>query len=187
VRKHHEPWPPTSPGALNAWLLLVTTKPPDWRDPLAPFSHEPLTLGDPHPGFFYPDPIDFWREVRRWAAAIVGAVDHELDVPSALAVSALVHLGDQPDRLATAMATCRPAVVLFLDEPAWTAAHWQLHATAHHVPDPHRPGQVYQGFWGTDANGLVVGKAPQHPSAHRFYAWDDMATFLRSIPFDRSA
>src|SRR5207245_650073 len=27
-------WPPYSPGAVNAWLLLVTTKPPAWKDDL---------------------------------------------------------------------------------------------------------------------------------------------------------
>ncbi|HWI02287.1 MAG TPA: hypothetical protein VNT52_00405, partial [Acidimicrobiales bacterium] len=27
-------WPANSPGSLNAWLLLVTTKPPVWRDPV---------------------------------------------------------------------------------------------------------------------------------------------------------
>jgi hypothetical protein len=55
----------------------------------------------------------------------------------------------------------------------------------HHIPDPHRAGQVYQGFWGRRDDDLVVGKAPQHPSAHRFYAWEHMAGFLRSAPVER--
>ena len=59
-------WPPLSPGACNAWLLLVTTKPPQWGDDLVPFPEAPLTLGEPHEGFLYPDPIGFWDEVRRW-------------------------------------------------------------------------------------------------------------------------
>jgi hypothetical protein len=163
-------------------VVLVTTKPPDWRDPITTFSEDPPTLGDPHPGFFYPDPIGFWAEVRRWLTAIVGAADPSLDGPSALAVSALVHVGAQPDRLRAAMTTCRPEVVLFLDEPAWAASGWRVKAQPHHVPDPHRDGQVYQGFWGRRDDGVVVGKAPQHPSARRFYGWADMAGFLQSVP-----
>jgi hypothetical protein len=180
IRKPLGAWPLTSPGALNAWLLLVTTKSPDWRDPLLAFPEHELTLGEPHEGFFYPDPIGFWTEVRRWMTEVVKQADPSLEAPDALAVSALVHLGNEPDRLAAAMAVCRPAVVLFLDEPAWSSAGWTVPPVKHHVPDPHRAGQVYQGFWGRRADGLIVGKSPQHPSAHRFYAWSDMAGFLRS-------
>ena len=163
-------------------MVLVTTKSPDWRDPLTKFPEDSPTLGDPHAGFFYPDPIGFWAEVRRWLTTIVRRADPGLDIPSALAVSALVHVGTQPERLEAAMATCRPAVVLFLDEAAWLASGWTVDAAPHHVPDPHRDGQVYQGFWGRRADGLVVGKAPQAPSAHRFYEWADMSGFLESVP-----
>ena len=48
-------WPPDSPGSHNAWLLLVTSKPPTWRDPLHPWVGRPLTLGAPHEGFLYPE------------------------------------------------------------------------------------------------------------------------------------
>src|SRR5690606_10410044 len=67
-----EGWPSLSPGALNAWLLLVTTKPPTWRDPLLAWPEGPLSLGEPHPGFLYPDPVGFWAEVRRWSIELLG-------------------------------------------------------------------------------------------------------------------
>src|SRR5205814_8705280 len=59
-----------SPGALNAWLLLVTTKPPSWKDRLLVFPESPLSLGAPHEGFFYPDPLGFWAEVRHWVVEL---------------------------------------------------------------------------------------------------------------------
>jgi hypothetical protein len=174
-------WPANSPGAANAWLLLVTTKPPDWRDSLVEWREMPLTFGEPHEGFFYPDPLGFWSEVRKWAVAIMRRWEPGWDSSDALSLTTLVHLGESPARLAQAMTTCRPGVVLFLDEPAWHAADWTVRSVAHHVPDPHREGKVYQGFWGHTPDGLVVGKSPQHPSAHRFYAAADMELFLASV------
>ena len=164
-------WPELSPGALNAWLLLVTTKPPAWRDPLATWSERPPTLGDAHPGFFYPDPLGFWAEIRRWAITLVA-----LDMADALAVTSLLH-GASPD---WAVGVMHPRVVLFLDETAWRAAEWDVDVHAHHIADPFRDGQVYEGWWGQRADGLVVGKAPQHPAAHKLYDAGDMSDFLRS-------
>lgn len=177
-------WPDLSPAAANAWLLFVTTKPPQWRDPLLDFPEAPLTLGEPHPGFLYPDPIGFWTEVRRWAAVAM----RPLAPTDAVAVSGFVHLGDELERLDRAIATVRPRVVLFLDEPAWAAAALELdRVEAHHVPDPHRPGQVYQGLWARtedDHGTRVVGKAPQHPAMHRLYDHADMDRFLAACPRD---
>src|SRR3954471_946285 len=108
-------WPPNSPGALNAYLLLVTTKPPTWRDNLVEWKERPLTLGHPHEGFLYPDPLGFWAEVRRWTAELL--CDHGPDgdptftPPEAMAVSTLVHVGDTRDALTLAVATCRPRMV----------------------------------------------------------------------------
>jgi hypothetical protein len=184
MRKRIDAWPPLSPAAANAWVVLVTTRSPDWREALTTFPEGAPTLGDPHPGFFYPDPIGFWAEVRKWIGELVGRADASLDLPSALSCGALVHVGEQPARLAATIATCRPCVVLFLDEAAWNASGWDVKAEPHHVPDPHRDGKVYQGFWGRRDDGLVVGKAPQHPSARRFYAWSDMSGFLRSAPIE---
>lgn len=179
-------WPPLSPAARNAWLLLVTTKPPQWRDPLLEFPEAPLTLGEPHPGFLYPDPIGFWTEVRRWTHAVAGV--RRLAPTDAVAVSGLVHLGDEPARLALAVRTLQPRVVLFLDEAAWTVAALETERTElHHVPDPHRPGQVYQGLWGrvSDDDGTrIVGKAPQHPAMHRLYDASEMDRFLYACPVD---
>lgn len=179
-------WPPLSPGARNAWLLLVTTKPPRWADPLVPFPEAPLTFGEPHPGFLYPDPIGFWAEVRRWCSAVIGTRVAGWETTEAVAVSALVHLADDPARLAIAIDATRPAVALFLDEPSWQASGFArgLRAEAHHVPDPHREGQAYQGLWGRRPDGIVVGKAPQHPTMHRLYRAADMAAFLDACPLD---
>lgn len=177
-------WPTESPGALNAWLLLVTTKPPAWRDSLMKWVEKPLTLGVMHEGFLYPDPLGFWAEIRRWVVELLRASEPGWDASDALAVAALVHLGGSPSSLDVAMTTCRPAAVLFLDEPAWSASGWNVRSAPHHVPDPHRAGQVYQGFWGVRDDGVIVGKAPQHPSAHRLYRGEDMRGFLGALPRD---
>lgn len=185
ARRRAHGWPTLSPAAINAWLLLITTKPPHWRDPLLDFPEQPLTAGHPHEGWFYPDPVGFWGEARRWARVVVSTRQPAWSGAEALAVSALVHLADEPDRLGLARSVCRPHVVVFLDEPALHVARLEiLDVTTHHVPDPHREGQVYQGFWGRLADGTIVGKAPQHPSAHRLYRTSDMDRFLMMCPPD---
>ncbi len=175
-------WPDNSPGSLVAWLLLATTKPPVWRDPLILWDEHPLTLGRPHPNFFYPDPLGFWAEVRRWSVELVRLEAPELAPSDALALTTLLHVGGDAARLARAMALFSPRVVLFLDEPSWTLAGLDVRRTPHYIDDPHRAKQAYEGFWGRTADGLVVGKAPQHPTTHNLYRWEDMAAFLRSAP-----
>ena len=174
-------WPSHSPGAVNAWLLFVTTKPPSWRDTLLVWRESPLAVGKPHEGFLYPDPIGFWAEVRRWSVETLRGFERSWDVSEALAVTALIHVGERPGALDVAMRTCRPAIVLFLDEPAWQSAKWDVVPRSFDVPDPHRPGQSYEGFWAKRPDGLLVGKAPQHPTMHRFYDADDMTVFLRAV------
>lgn len=183
LRARSRAWPDLSPGSLNAWLLLVTTKPPSWRDPLLAFPEQPLAAGHPHEGWFYPDPAGFWSECRRWATVVLRTRQPAWTATEAVSVSALLHLADDPPRLAAAREQCHPAVLLFLDEPALRSARLELAAVeAHHVPDPHRDGQVYQGFWGRLTDGTIVGKAPQHPSAHGFYRAEDMDLFLVACP-----
>jgi hypothetical protein len=182
-------WPPFSPGVVNAWLLLVTTKPPGWRDPLLEWPEQPLMVGAVHEGFLYPDPVGFWTEVRSWATTVVRTRVSDWTVTEALGVSALVHLGGDPDtavtRLALARATCRPHVLLFLDEPSWAAAALDpVETELHPIPDPHRVGQVYQGLWGRLADGTIVGKAPQHPAMHQLYESAGMGHFLAAVPPD---
>jgi hypothetical protein len=177
-------WPPNSPAAANAWLLLVTTKPPSWRDPLFEWVERPLSMGSMHEGFLYPDPRGFWDEVRRWVVQLLRTREPAWGASESLAIAALVHVGEATKPLDLAMTTCRPGVVLFLDEPAWQSSGWEVDATRHHVPDPHRDGQVYQGFWGRRPDDVIVGKAPQHPSAHSFYRSADMDGFLRALPAD---
>ena len=104
--------------------------------------------------------------------------------PDALSVSTLLHVGDDADRFSWARDLMRPHVIVFLDEPSWLAAGIDVRQQPHHVPDPHRPQQVYEGFWGVTASGTVVGKAPQHPTTHRLYRADDMDRYLRSVPLD---
>jgi hypothetical protein len=167
-------WPANSPGAINAWLLLVTTKPPTWRDPFVEWRELPPVLGDTHEGFLYPDPLGFWAEVRHWATLMVG-----LPLAETLSVTTLLH---GPD-LKWAIRLMQPHIVLFLDEPAWHESGMSASHAPHHIPDPHREGQVYEGWWGrTRDENLIVGKAPQHPAMHNLYNRADMDTFLRSRP-----
>ena len=176
------PWPDFSPGSVNAWLLLVTTKPPWWRDPFVAWREQPLTVGQPHEGFFYPDPLGFWTEVRRWATELLTRYERAWVSPDVLALTTLVHLGEEPARFATARRQCRPGVVLFLDDAAWKAAALEVTATVSHLPDPHRRGVVYEGFWGVDPSGTIIGKAPQHPATHKLYRSGDMSEYLRAAP-----
>ena len=167
-------WPADSPGAANAWILLVTTKPPTWRDPYVLWRDAPPTVGEPHEGFFYPDPLGFWAEVRHWATVATG-----LPTSDALSVAALLHGGGRLDWAVTLM---RPRVVLFLDEPAWQSAQLDISGRpiSWHIPDPFRTGQVYEGWWARTVDGRLAGKAPQHPAAHNLYRRDDMDDFLQS-------
>ena len=100
----------------------------------------------------------------------------------ALSVTTLLHVGDDAGRLRWGRSLMRPHVVLFLDEPSWVAAGMAIDRRLHHVPDPHRPQQVYEGFWGATVDGTVVGKAPQHPAMHNLYRGEDMDRFLASAP-----
>jgi hypothetical protein len=180
-------WPLESPGAANAWLLFVTSKAPSWRDPLHPWVERPLALGELHEGFLYPDPIGFWDEVRRWAVELLRAEQPEWGTAESLALTALVHVGEDPTHLDVAVRTCEPRLIVFLDDPAWRSAGLDHVPTSPlSVPDPHRPGQTYVGWWGTTADGAVVGKAPQHPTMHRLYAADDLARWLRAAPRPRT-
>lgn len=181
------PWPADSPGACNAWLLFVTTKPPGWRDLLIPWPGGPLTLGEPHPGFLYPDPIGFWTEVRRWSIALLRVHEPAWSTAECLALTTLVHVGNHAEHLTLATTTCRPRVTVFLDDPAWQQAALDVATAKLAIPDPHRAGQTYEGWWGTTAGGAVVGKSPQHPTMHRLYRSDDLARWLRAAPRPRAA
>jgi hypothetical protein len=180
-----EGWPADSPGARNAWLLFVTTKPPTWRDPLLAWPDGPLTLGEPHPGFLYPDPIGFWTEVRRWSIELLTRHQPHWSTAECLALSALVHVGGDARHLDLARSVCRPRLTVFLDEPAWQAAELDVAVSPLAIPDPHRPGQSYEGWWGTCLDGTVVGKAPQHPTMHRLYRAEDLRDWLHRAPSPR--
>jgi len=175
-------WPAFSPAAFNAWLLFVTTKPPNWRDPLVRWDDQAPTLGQANEGFYYPDPLGFWSEIRRWALEIFHVHYPAWGPPDVLALTSLLHVASEPERLDRAIELSRPQVVLFLDEPSWVQSGLQVRRIPHHIVDPHRPGQVYEGFWGRTPEGIVVGKSPQHPTTHNLYRADDMMGFLRSAP-----
>lgn len=181
LKKTHD-WPPFSPGAVNAWLLLVTTKPPTWPDPFVAWADAPLTIGTAHEGFFYPDPLGFWPEVRRWSVELLRLQHPNFGTPEALAMTMLLHLGDDRERLTRALALAEPRTILFLDEPSWSRSGLGVDASSHYIGDPHRPKQVYEGFWGHDPGGRVVGKSPQHPATHNLYGASDMTGFLRAAP-----
>jgi hypothetical protein len=175
-------WPEFSPGAANAWLLLVTTKPPSWRDPIVIWPDGPPTFGTPHEGFFYPDPLGFWSEVRRWSVELFRAVAPECQLADALSLTALLHVGDTRARVELAVRACRPRVVLYLDEAARVTGGVEPAGEVISIPDPHRPGTVYEGWWRKQDDGHIVGKSPQHPASHLLYKQADMDAFLRAIP-----
>ena len=179
-------WPANSPGSLNAFLLLVTTKPPVWRDPVMDWHERPLTLGEVHENFFYPDPLGFWTEIRRWALELFRLQHPTWGLGEALSLTTLLHVGDDVKRLPAALAQLSPRIVLFLDEPSWVASGLEVtNRVSHYIKDPHRPGQVYEGFWGLLPDGVAVGKSPQHPTTHNLYRSEDMAGFLRSVMLPR--
>ena len=162
--------------------MLVTTKPPTWRDPLVRWEDLPPSLGQAHEGFFYPDPLGFWAEIRRWSLELFHLRHPAWGTPEVLSLTTLLHMGGEPDRLVRAMELSSPQTVLFLDDPSWQASGLEVRQVHHHIVDPHRPGQVYEGFWGHTPDGRVVGKSPQHPTTHNLYRAEDMLDFLRSAP-----
>lgn len=167
---------------MNAWLLMVTTKPPSWRDAFLSWPEGPLTLGEPHEGFFYPDPLGFWAEVRRWAVEIFRRHQPGWGTAEALSLTTVLHVGDESDRLQRAIDLLSPRTILFLDEPSWVHGGLDvIRRESHSIADPHRAGQVYEGFWGRH-EAIVVGKSPQHPSTHNLYRAADMLEFLRAVP-----
>ena len=142
-----ERWPTFSPGSINAWLLFVTTKPPWWKDPFVEWPELPLTVGQPHEGFFYPDPLGFWSEVRRWANELLRATAHDWGPPEVVALTSLVHVGDHPSAFEVARRQCRPGVVVFLDDAAWKASGLTL------TPETHRFRTRTGPAWCTKVSG----------------------------------
>ena len=141
-------------------MLLVTTKPPIWRDPVLTWKDQPLALGEANESFFYPDPLGFWSEIRRWAQEIFRLRYPTWGLGESLALTTLLHVGEDPSRFATATALFWPRVIRFLDGPAWLASGLDVGKyVTHYIKDPHRSGQVYEGFWGEAADGVVVGSA----------------------------
>ncbi|MGH9069544.1 MAG: hypothetical protein ACRD0J_18920 [Acidimicrobiales bacterium] len=172
-----------SAGSANAWLLLVSTKAPTWSDALVSWQDLPPTLGRPHPGLFHPDRLGFWSEVRKWSIELLAPRVPGRSAADLLALTAVVAVGDDPRRAAAARALTRPGMVLGLDEGAAATAGLSPRArSAVAVGDPYRTGQRYQGWWGVEADGTVVGKAPQHPAANRLYLTSDLLDFLAAAP-----
>ena len=177
-------WPPFSPAAANAWLLFVTAKPPAWRDPMMTWPDQAPTLGEPHPGFFYPDPLGFWVEVRRWAVLLMRRAVPDLSTGDALSLVGVIHSDEDAQRVKWASERCRPVVTLFLDEASRELAGVTPGPTVS-IPDPHRADTTYDGWWSKE-DGQILGKAPQHPASHRFYRAADMDRFLAAVPLDRT-
>lgn len=147
-----------------------------WQD-------HPLSLGDVNESFFYPDPLGFWTEIRRWALQLFSVRNPTWSLGESLSLTTLLHVGDDPARFGRAFEALAPRVVLFLDEPSWIASGLHLpRPVNHYIKDPHRAGQVYEGFWGLLDDGVAVGKSPQHPTTHNLYQQEDMVAFLRAAP-----
>ena len=138
------------------------------------------TLGEPHAGLFYPDPLGFWSEVRRWAVLLMRCAVPGMSTSDALSLLAVVHSDEDPDRVRWVTERCRPAVTLFLDEASRELAAVPPGETVS-IPDPHRTDTTYDGWWAAGA-AHVFGKAPQHPASHRFYRGTDMDRFLSEVP-----
>jgi hypothetical protein len=148
------------------------------------WQQQPPTVGRAHEGFFYPDPLGFWSEVRRWATIVVGTAEPGVRTVDALSVTALLHLGADATLIRRLLGEVRPSVALFVDEAAWSAFGAGTDtedAVTITIPDPHRQGVVYTGQWGWRGE-VVVGKAPQHPAAHQLYRASDMDRFLQGVP-----
>jgi hypothetical protein len=126
--------------------------------------------------------LGFWTEVRRWVAILVRAAAPQLSTTDALAVAALIHSAGDLGRVDHTTRLCRPAMILYLDEASRAAAGVEPGIDIYTIPDPHRPGTVYEGWWSRGRSGVVVGKAPQHPASHNFYRTADMDAFLRAAP-----
>lgn len=150
-----------------------------------PWTDHPPSLGAANEGFYYPDPLGFWAEIRRWSVELFRLQQRDWSPPDALALTSLVHVGDDTSTLARAQELCRPRVMLFLDEPSWVMSGLDVERVSHYIADPHRARQVYEGFWGRMSDGRVVGKSPQHPTTHNLYREKDMLSFLRSAPLDQ--
>ncbi|HVF14223.1 MAG TPA: hypothetical protein VM942_06455 [Acidimicrobiales bacterium] len=166
----------------------MTNKEPVWRDPMVKWQDHPLTLGAPHQGFFYPDTMGFWAEIRKWAIELFRLRQPRWSATEALALTSLLPAAGQADRVARALEAFEPGVVLFLDEPSWSASLGLMDLgglVPHYITDPHRPKQTYEGFWAQRSDGMVVGKSPQHPATHNLYRADDILGYLRSAPIPR--
>jgi hypothetical protein len=127
--------------------------------------------------------LGFWTEIRRWALELFSLRNPTWGLGESLSLTTLLHVGEDPERFANAFQRLSPRVVLFLDEPSWLSSGLEVKKVVnHHIVDPHRPGQVYEGFWGELEDGVAVGKAPQHPTTHNLYRREDMVGFLRAVP-----
>ena len=93
-----------------------------WRDPLVTWQDRPLSLGTPNQGFYYPDPMGFWAEVRKWAVELFRLRHPRWGATEALALTTLLPAASHPDRVARAVDAFEPRLVLFLDEPSWAAS-----------------------------------------------------------------
>lgn len=129
--------------------------------------------------------MGFWAEVRRWTVELFRLHQPRWGATEALALTTLLPAAGQPERVTRAVGAFDARVVLFLDEPSWAASGASLDVVEqvpHYITDPHRPKQVYEGFWAVRGDGTVVGKSPQHPAAHNLYRAEDILGYLRSAP-----
>ena len=82
------------------------------------WEERPLTLGQAHEGFFYPDPLGFWAEIRKWTVELLRPHAQDWGVNEALSVTTLVHQADDAARTQKAIDLCRGALGRFQRRPA---------------------------------------------------------------------
>ena len=113
-----------------------------------------------------PTPWASGAEIRKWSVELFRLREPRWAATEALALTTLLPAGGQPERVARAIEVFEPRLVLFLDEPSWAASRALFNGVEqmpHYITDPHRPKQVYEGFWSVRDDGVVVGKSPAAP------------------------
>ena len=132
---------------------------PSWRDPLHPWVERPLTIGEPHEGFLYPDPIGFWDEVRRWAVELFRLHQPAWSTSESLSLTTPRARRRRPRAARVrAQRLCQPRMIVFLDEPAWQSAAIDVATTPFRCRTPTAPARS------TRAGGARPRRAPSSAS-----------------------
>ncbi len=102
---------------------------------------------------------------------------------SSLGVAALANPGLSGQGIGEILKVCQPRVILYLDqESERSSPRKATNPTPISIHNPYHLDQSYRGWWSSEPDGVILGKAPQHPAAHRLYSKDSLTTFLAALP-----